>query len=354
MVVNSSKINRSLAKSIVIMTNTPNPALYCPPTTQDYVPAVVNRLLNRIISIQPEKAVLYGFSKNMRWLLRLMREMGCDPALADWRTKFIGYDCGGKKVRSITDFRSEKNCLLIMALEDIGSIKEGMKYLFFNELNDLPVIYDRTEYYSHFHQEDPYRLISERARNRAISMISDAQLFDLIQYVSLTKNVPGDVVEFGSLYGGSGAIIAEALNHYGKRPLWLFDTFKGIPQSRYGLDYCWNNSFTDNSFSEVRDAFKDLDNVKVIAGNILETFNLVTNPISFGYLASDTLESGEALLNFMWPKLSPGGIIAVCDYGSFPNCIPLTMYCDHFFSDKQDAFIFYPANLGIFVMKKSD
>jgi len=95
-----------------------------------------------------------------------------------------------------------------------------------------------------------------------------------------------------------------------------------------------------------------MSNVKVIKGNICETYDQVTNPISFGYLASDTLETGELLINFMWSKLSPGGIICVCDYGSFPNAIPLTVYIDHFIKKISDqAFIFRNDKCGIFIMK---
>ena len=93
-------------------------------------------------------------------------------------------------------------------------------------------------------------------------------------------------------------------------------------------------------------------NVNVVKGNITETYDRVKNAISFGYLASDTLESGELLLNFMWPKLSPGGIICVCDYGSFPNAIPLTAYVDEFIKELgSEAFIFRTVVNGIFIMK---
>jgi hypothetical protein len=54
----------------------------------------------------------------------------------------------------------------------------------------------------------------------------------------------------------------------------------------------------------------------------------------------------------MWPKLSPGGILAVCDYGSYPNCVPLTVACDRFFEDRKDALVYYPENYGIFAVKR--
>ena len=308
--------------------------------------------MQRINSEPFESVALYGFGDNMKWLYRLLREQGRDPVLCDWREKFIEYDCGGKQLVPIASLKDDPNTLAVVCVEEIHDMKAAMWYLIENKLNRMPVIYDRTEGHSPFHQEEPFKGIAARARARARSMISDAQLFDLIQFIRATSHVDGDVVEYGSLHGGSGAILVEAINHYGKKPVWLFDSFAGIPKSRYGLDHRWDGAFSNNSFQEVQDAFKDCENVRVIKGNICETYDAVKNPISFGYLASDTLESGELLLNFMWPKLSPGGIIAICDYGSYSNCVPLTIMTDKFFENKKDALIFHTARVGIFIMKR--
>jgi O-methyltransferase len=325
---------------------------HVPLQMEHYIPAVVKRLMQQVLSEPLMSIALYGFSDNMKWLYRLLREQGRDPVLCDWREKFIEYDCAGKNLVPIASLKDDPDTLVVVCVEEIHDVKAAIWYLVENKISRMPVIYDRTEGYNPFDQEQPFKEIAERARARARSMISDAQLFDLIQFIRMTANVEGDVVEYGSLHGGSGAILVEAVNHYGKKPVWLFDSFAGIPNSKYGLDHRWNNAFSNNSFKEVQNAFKDCENVRVIKGNICETYDTVKNPISFGYLASDTLESGELLLNFMWPRLSPGGIIVVCDYGSYPNCIPLTVITDKFFENKSDAFIFHTCHVGIFIMKR--
>jgi len=318
-----------------------------------YISAVVVRFMKRIKLAPFTSVALLGFSENMRMLFRLLKEQGEDPILCDWRNEFDDYDCGGQKLVHVDTLEGKSDILLVICVEDIKTIKDAMWHLLSTKLNSLPVIYDRSDKHDPFNQEEPFRGIHERARNRAISMISEPQLFDLVQFIRNTADIEGDVVEYGSLYGGSGAVIVEAVNHYASnKTVWLFDSFAGIPDSRYGLDYHWNGSFSDNSFAAVRDAFKDCENVKVVPGNICDTYDQVTSKISFGYVASDTLESGELLLNFMWPKISPGGIIAICDYGSFPNAIPLTMFTDKFFEDKKDAFIFHPTRVGLFVIKR--
>lgn len=329
-----------------------NRSEYVPLELPDYIPQVVSRLMRRIRAERLETIALYGFGDNMKWLFRLLQADGLSPILCDWRPIFVEYDCGGKGLVSIDSLNDDPTTLLVVCVEELHEIKGAIRHLIDGQINRMPVIYDRAEPHSPFHQEQPFKGIAERARVRARSMISDAQLFDLIQLVRATSRVEGDVVEFGSLHGGSGAILVEAVNHYGKKPVWLFDSFAGIPKSKYGLDHRWDGAFSNNSFKEVQNAFADCPHVKVIGGNICETYNVVTNAVSFGYIASDTLESGELLLDFLWPKLSVGGIIAVCDYGSYPNCIPLTVMVDKFLEAKPDAFVFHTGIVGIFVMKR--
>jgi len=318
-----------------------------------YISATVVRFMNRIAASPYNKVALVGFSENMRMMFRLLKEGGIDPILSDWRPEFADYDCGGKQLLDVDSLAGTEDLLLVICPEDIATMKDAMRHLFSSELKTIPTIYDRNDKHDPWFQEEPFKSIREKARNRAISMITEPQLFDLLQYVRNTADVEGDIVEYGSLYGGSGAVITESSLHYSPdKEIWLFDSFAGIPDSNYGLDHHWNGSFTDNSYAAVRDAFKDVKNLTIVQGNIVDTFDAIKGNISFGYLASDTLESGEILLNYMWPKLSKGGIITICDYGSYPNAIPLTMYCDEFFKDKEDAIIFHPTTCGLVVMKK--
>lgn len=319
-----------------------------------YLPEVVNRLMIRLSKEKFSKIALYGFCSNMRWLFRLLSEQGIYPILCDWRKDIINYDCGGSTVVSIDDLYNDPETLLVICVEDAMLLKESIRYIMDKEYHQFPVIYERG-FLSHnlFHEEKPYSTIREAARKRATSMISDDQLFDLIQLIKHTKDVPGDVLEFGSLYGGSGAIIVESVNYFtnASKNVYLFDTFGGIPKSEFGLDYRWQGAFSDNSFAEVANAFKDCKNVKVVKGNIVETYKQHEGKISFGYLASDTYETGEILLDFIWSNLSVGGILAVCDYGSYPNCIPLTVLCDKFFEDKMDARVYYASKRGLYATK---
>ncbi len=319
-----------------------------------YVPALVDKLLVRIEAENPSSVALYGFGEGMKWLNRILKDRGRKVSLFDWREKIVGYDCGGDEVRSVEEVRDmPKATLMVLCVEDVDLMKSAVSYLIDCKLTHIPTIYEVSGHYSPFHQESPYKQIGERAKKRRTSMIEDEKLFNLIQAVRATADVPGDVAEFGCFNGGSAAIIVEAVNHYKKKPVYLFDTFKGIPVSKYGLDHRWKSTFSNNSFSEVRDSFADCDNVKVISGPIAETHRQLSGAISFCHIAIDTMESAELLLNFIWPKLSVNGIVAVDDYGAFPNCLPLTVVTDRFMKEQKNAFLFHTAaTTGFFAMKR--
>ncbi len=317
----------------------------------DYIPDVVKRLKETIDTEIEKDVILFGFSENMKWLSRILREEKRSYYLTDWRESFVNYDCGEEKVEDINNLKPSKNQLIVFCPEEIDFMKEGMSFLMRSNFKFVPTIYERHRLHSPYHEEEPYKSIQKKALKRAKSMLSDTQKFDLIQFVKLTKDVEGCIVEYGCLHGGSSSILLEASNFYGSKEIHIYDTFAGIPESKYGLDYFWKNSFSNNSYSEVKNAFSDCSNMHIHRGNILETYKNIKAPISFGYIASDTLESGEVLLEHIWKYLSIGGILAICDYGSYPNCIPLTMITDEFIKRNKNAFVFKHERLGISIMK---
>ncbi len=327
---------------------------YLPVVMEDYIPNVVKRFFKKINTEKFNKIVLLGFSDNMKWLNTILKKNELDFRLADWRSEFLEYDCGGDKLTSILDIDDSDATLVIVCNEKINEIKDAINFIIDNHLMKFKYLFDNYIDNDPFNHESPYMEIAFKAKSRAISMISNDQLFDLIQFIEQTSEVEGDIVEFGSLHGGSGAVIAEAVNYFSpQKKVLLFDTFKGIPKPKYGLDYHWGDSFMNNSFMEVSKAFSDLKNVDVIQGNLNQTHVKVENRISFGYIASDTYESGILLLDYLWNKLNKGGIIAICDYGSFPNCYPITVAVDRFLKEKKnEVFVYRPSKLGIFILKK--
>jgi len=321
------------------------------PKAEDYYHPSVSIILDKIDSTNFKDICLVGFGEIMKWLSRILSDRKINLRLSETRKKFFKYECGNYLVQDILDLDLDRDTLIIICSNDPSEVKEHIGFISSNISPNIPVIYDTSLKFNPLRQDEPYKTIFNNAKKRAKSMLHDAQLFDLIQLIKLTKNIEGKVVEYGSLHGGSGAVIAEAINFYGSKDIYLFDTFSGIPQSQYGLDYRWTNAFSNNSYSEVRDAFKDLKNVSVIKGDIKETHKQIDGPFSFAYIASDTYDSGKYLMEYIWPRLSSGGIVHTCDYGSYPNCLPLTYYLEEFERKNPEIVSFRTLPEGIYFVK---
>ena len=315
----------------------------------EYYPDIVKMLLARIQKSRAEQFALLGFSTPLKWLARILSENSIEFELYDTNDSFVGYDCCNKYVKSFSDFESSTTPIVICS-EDPRMIKESILRIVNLGFFGNSVIYDTTQEYNPLRQDEPFKSIISKAEKRARSMISDTQLLDLIQLCKLTSGLTGDVVEFGSLYGGSGAVLAESLSFFGIRNLFLFDTFSGIPKAKYGFDERWNNSFADNSFAEVSSCFDDLNFVEVVKGDVFNTAESLSSPLSLIYIGTDTYGSAEYLLDSLWPKLQVGGVVHVCDFGSYPNALPITALCESF--ERQNSVIsFRTSHCGIYFQK---
>ena len=73
-----------------------------------------------------KKVVLFGFSDNMKWLLRLLQENSIKPILTDWRDDYKGYDCGGYDLIPVDELEDSPDTLLVVCVEEINSLKDAI------------------------------------------------------------------------------------------------------------------------------------------------------------------------------------------------------------------------------------
>lgn len=315
-------------------------------------PSHVRKILQKIVNDDYHLCLL-GFSKTMKWLARIFSELEMNFDLFDWRDKFLNYDCCGHTVEPMQSIFHNKNPLIVICPDDINIIKNIIKILVKSELLHLPAIFEYEKDCNPSEYEIPYMQIIENARERSKSEVSNDRLFNLVQLIRETRNISGDIVEFGTFSGGTAAIIVEVLQHLdAKKNIWLFDTFSGFPECHLGVDFRWKDSFSNVSFAEVRDKFSDCSNVKVINGDIHQVISCVEFPISFAHVDIDSYETAELVTSKVWPLLNKGGIILFDDYGFFPNCLPLTVFVDDFVKQHPYAFSFFLPSKGFFIIKQ--
>ncbi len=152
--------------------------------------------------------------------------------------------------------------------------------------------------------------------------------------------VAGDFVECGVWKGGSCMLMARTLKLLGdtSRILHLFDTFAGMTDPTSEDIIAWNNRSISERWEEDQRADKfiswaitadevrrnmiateyDPGQLRFVAGDICETLEEhVPDSVALLRLDTDWYASTAKELEILYPRLVPGGILIVDDYGHF-------------------------------------
>lgn len=148
-------------------------------------------------------------------------------------------------------------------------------------------------------------------------------------------HVEGDCWECGVYRGGTAQIMASILSESGStKELCLFDTFRGIPKADSSKDDHTVGQFSDTSVESVRKSLS-YARCKIIPGLIPDTFcEYLERRIAFAHVDVDVYQSTRDCLEFMFPRLSPGGFMIVDDYG-YKMCRGVRMAVDEYFRSPQ-------------------
>ncbi len=160
--------------------------------------------------------------------------------------------------------------------------------------------------------------VDRYSKIRAHTLVSVDRCFMLYQFAKHTQNIPGAIAEVGVYKGGTAKLLGETET---KKPIYLFDTFTGLPESelKLGGDV---KKFDDVSLEGVKNYLKDYKNIQFKPGFFPDSAKgMEHEAFSLVYLDADIYESIRDGLEFFYPRLSPGGVILVDDYlsGHWPG-----------------------------------
>jgi O-methyltransferase len=156
----------------------------------------------------------------------------------------------------------------------------------------------------------------------------------LVACLLSVRGLPGDVCEFGVGSGATSALLANELRGTGK-VLWLYDTFTGLPAptaadeliddvDQLGSMAAYRGRMS-HAQAEVLGRMNGIgvspEAFRIVAGLFDETIAEERLPehVCFAYIDFDFYAPIRAALEKLLPRLSPGGIIVVDDYGYFSN-----------------------------------
>ena len=182
--------------------------------------------------------------------------------------------------------------------------------------------------FERFHsQVKPYTMTSYE-RQRA--------LFDAVNYIE-KGNIEGDIVECGVWRGGSSMLAALTLleNNSTERELFLYDTYAGMSEptendvNLHGREAAprWRelnrgeiNEWDYASLKEVQENLASTgypsEKIHFIEGKVEDTLlKVFPERIALLRLDTDWYESTKQELEQLFPRLVPGGILILDDYG---------------------------------------
>lgn len=161
--------------------------------------------------------------------------------------------------------------------------------------------------------------------SRPITLLSRAQL-DLVEQSVLSvtqRGVPGDFIEAGTWRGGVIILMRALMNAHGisGRRIFAADSFAGIPKNTRAVGDpvdAWRDRWVA-SLEEVQQNIARFglldDNITFVPGFFADTLKgLADRKFALMRLDSDSYDSVEESLVYLYPLLSSGGIIIIDDW----------------------------------------
>lgn len=152
------------------------------------------------------------------------------------------------------------------------------------------------------------------------TLIDKYRCYELWQLVGEAAKLPaGALLEVGVWRGGSGALICKKAKLLGlKEPVYLCDTFTGVVKAGDKDSSYVGGEHADTSRGEVERllARLGLDNARILEGVFPEqTGQAAEGRIRFCHSDVDVYQSTRDIIDWVWPRLVPGGIMVFDDYG---------------------------------------
>ena len=125
----------------------------------------------------------------------------------------------------------------------------------------------------------------------------------------------GDFVECGVNRGGLSRSILDAVDWepLNKR-FYLLDTFGGF-DPRFPPEDTQHWAYGD-TYEDVKRTFQSFSRVNVVRGPVPDTLSEVqTDKVAYMYIDMNTAVPELEAMRYFWPKVVPGGIVLLDDYG---------------------------------------
>jgi O-methyltransferase len=184
------------------------------------------------------------------------------------------------------------------------------------------------------------------------TLVDIYRCYELWNLAKQSMELEGNILEVGVWRGGTGSILAKAVEGSGKT-VFLADTFSGVVKAG-PLDTNYKGGeHSDTSFELVNDFLisNRLHNFKLLKGIFPEdSGHLFEGSLALLHCDVDVYSSSNDIVQWCMHKLSPGGVLVFDDYG-FSGCEGVTRYCNELRLNKKFIFIHNLNGHAIFIKK---
>lgn len=193
---------------------------------------------------------------------------------------------------------------------------------------------------------DQFRdLIKEIKKDNEL-LITNAEAYQLCLLVLLANKLPGDFAEVGTYKGGTSKLIAELK---GDKPLYLFDTFTGLPKPVCHDSKHFRSGLYEANLKSVKKYLSGYKEIFIYPGLFPNTaLHVRKKSFSFVHLDVDLYKSTLSCLKFFYPRMSKGGIIVSHDYS---DSLGVQKAFDEFFTKKPEAIVKLAVGSQCMIMK---
>ncbi|RLC88833.1 MAG: hypothetical protein DRJ03_00930 [Chloroflexi bacterium] len=155
---------------------------------------------------------------------------------------------------------------------------------------------------------------------------------------TMINAVAGEIWECGVFNGGSLCLLL-ANRPDPSRFVRAFDSFEGLPETSEHDNYYQKGGFGNADYDNLMGVVSLFENVEVRKGFIPETFaGLEESKIAFALIDVDIYQSYLDCLEFIYPKVSAGGVIVFDDY-NINKCKGANVAVDQFLKHKPETLI---------------
>ncbi len=276
-------------------------------------------------------SIIFGAASSGKRVLMNLLEKGMD------KENLLFYDNNEKKwdttvlgvpVISLPEFKlvPRKNKIYIGSCMHIEIIKQLDELSFDNYSYDRSLLYNERELLKYDEIfKDLLREVKETCN------MDNDEKFTLYSSMKAVKGLEGDIAEVGVYKGGSAKILAEMK---GRRDLFLFDTFEGLPKPKEE-DLVKEGWLNDTSLESVQAYLKKYSGVYFYKGLFPTTASsIMDKDFALVHLDTDMYDCTFEALKFFYPRMVQYGRIISHDYNN-PDCPGVKRAFNEYFKDER-------------------